>query len=281
MTVFTDTWDASYEGIPADIENVDLGANRIRDLKVAIRQRFVVDHSFLGDANDGAHTKSTYLSQGADPATAAGQGYVYSKTISGNVELFYRDSAGNVIQLTTLGALNAVAFPSGTRMMFVQSAPPLGWTQLAINDVLPRIVSDGSGGAGGGSWNITGTNVSTTTSTGTTTTTSPSLSGGIAVNGHVLTAAELPSHTHNFAISATATAFGSGGNPGYNTSGTLNGTTDGGNGLSGSAHSHTVTNTLGVSATSASVSTSTSASAFTNDGTWRPTYLNVLAASKN
>jgi hypothetical protein len=281
VTIFSRTWDTAYEALPADNESVTQGSGRIRNLKLDIQEREAVDHSWLGDANDGAHLHSTYLAQTVDPPNAADRGSVYSKTIAGNVELFYRDSAGNLIQLTSLGLLNTSPFPSGTRMSFFQSAPPVGWTQININDFLPRIVSDNTGGTTGGSWNISGTTVTTNTSTGTTTGTVTTLSGAVSVNGHALIAAEIPSHQHNFTISAAGTAFGSGSNAGYTTTGSLAGITDGGIGLTGSAHTHGVTNTMTAGSVSTSVSTSSSASSFSNDGTWRPAYYNMHVAQRN
>lgn len=76
------------------------------------------------------------------------------------------------------GALNA---PSGTRMIFVQSVAPVGWTQdKAYNDYTLRVVSGVGGGSGGTNSPFT-INMSHTHVTG----------------GHALTVAELPSHSHN------------------------------------------------------------------------------------
>lgn len=79
------------------------------------------------------------------------------------------------------GANRADSFPSGTVMLFVQTAAPTGWTKSTThNDKMLRIVSGtvSSGGSVG---------VSTAWS-------SVALSGTVA--GHTLTSAEMPSHTH-------------------------------------------------------------------------------------
>lgn len=107
MTVFTETWDGNFETKPADNENINLGALRIRNLKLDIRERMSVDHSWDGDANDGKHYHVT-LRPGGVPTLDAGDGVMFSASIAGNTELFYKDSSGNVMQLTSGGAFNVV-----------------------------------------------------------------------------------------------------------------------------------------------------------------------------
>lgn len=47
--------------------------------------------------------------------------------------------------------------PTGTKMLFIQSTAPAGWTQdTSVNDRVIRVVSGASGGATGGSWTISG-----------------------------------------------------------------------------------------------------------------------------
>ncbi len=107
MTVFTDTWDAAFETTPANSDLLSEGAERIRELKVAVSERVAVDHSWDGDADDGEHTKVTFTDPlGADPGNVANKGFLYTKDIGGVVELFWEDESGNVIQLTTVGAID-------------------------------------------------------------------------------------------------------------------------------------------------------------------------------
>ncbi len=104
MTVFTSTWDAAFEAIPADTEARSLGASRIRQTKVAVQERGEVDHSWAGDADDGTHKQVTFVNPlGGDPSTVADQGYLYTKNVSSVVELFWKDESGNVLQLTAGG----------------------------------------------------------------------------------------------------------------------------------------------------------------------------------
>lgn len=181
MTVFTRTWNAAYEAQPADTEDLDQGAGRIRNLKVDIKERLEVDHSWVGDADDGEHTKVTFTDPlGADPSTVANKGYLYTKDVSATVELFFKDEAGNVIQLTGGGA--AAAFPATTRMIFQQTAAPTGWTKdttASLNDTALRVVT-------GSVVNRTDQSAFSTVFAKTTT------------NSHTLTISQIPSHTHTY-----------------------------------------------------------------------------------
>ena len=102
---FEDDWNPTYEGIPADNENLDLGASRIRDLKVNVRERANVDHSWGDSLDNGQHNQVTFNLATSDPATSGTNGVVYTKAIGGNTELFYEDSTGRVTQLTSGGAI--------------------------------------------------------------------------------------------------------------------------------------------------------------------------------
>lgn len=107
MTSFTDTWNAPFEAIPPDtVEPAAQGASRIRTLKLAVRERLAVDHSIAGDSHDGKHKKVTLMVLAVDPTLDAGDGAVYTKDVSGVKELFWKDSAGAVYQLTRAGLLN-------------------------------------------------------------------------------------------------------------------------------------------------------------------------------
>lgn len=283
MTAFDDTWNLAYEGLPPDTENINLGAGRIRDFKRDIRERVAVDHSFAGDANDGKHLHTTLMVQATDPTLDAGDGSVYTKTVAGVNELFWKDSAGNVLQLTSAGQLKFSEFASGVAMLFPQAAPPTGWTQDAtVNDRVLRVVS-GAGGGTGGAWTITGCTVSTAVTTTTTTSAFDVASTATpTIGSHALSTSELP----NAAL--TANAAGGASNIGVSAGGlsAMSGsqtqvitTSPMGN---GNGHTHpgsTVALSLSLGASSSSSSPAVSTPAF--DGTWRPAYLNVIRATKN
>lgn len=102
---FTNTWDAAFEAAPADNEDINLGANRIRALKVAVRERMQVDHEWEDDQQDGKHNKLTLVPQDAAPATASPDAFLFTMVLAGFTELLYKDNAGNLMQLTEGGRL--------------------------------------------------------------------------------------------------------------------------------------------------------------------------------
>ncbi len=102
---FTNTWDATFESEPADNENINLGANRIRGLKVALTERLQIDHSWAGDDLDGTHNKLTMRPQTTAPAVSSPNGFLYAQTLNFVTELLYEDSNGAIIQLTQGGKL--------------------------------------------------------------------------------------------------------------------------------------------------------------------------------
>lgn len=104
MTVFTRTWNAGYESSPANTQAASQGAQRIRELKLDVRERLAVDHIFGdGSANEGYHNVVHLAEQGSDPSGVANYGVLYTKEISTITELFYRDSAGTITQITQNG----------------------------------------------------------------------------------------------------------------------------------------------------------------------------------
>lgn len=113
---------------------------------------------------------------------ALGDGFAIPITAT-EVEINYLSGlTGNVqAQLDAIVAVDALVAPSGTTMMFFQSSPPVGWTQLAANnDSMLRAVSDSSGGTVGGSDSpitLTIDHIHTT-------------------QDHVLTESEMPPHIH-------------------------------------------------------------------------------------
>lgn len=243
MTTFTYTWNATFLATPADIEDEALGAQRIRDTKSAVGERLAVDHSLYGDANDGKHLWATLRNTGSTTAATldSGDGRVFGANVSGNTELFYQDSNGRVVQLTTNGSVGlpatAPVIPSGTNMVFVQATVPAGWVlRTDINDQLLRAVNT-TGGSAGGSWTIS----------------------GVTTAGHALVLSEMPSHDHGIAayllVATNAPSLngfvGSGGDVG-----TVQPSYQG----SGIAHDH---------------------GAVVSDGTWRPHYVDIIVGTKS
>lgn len=156
------------ESQPADTGIVSQFPADERSNRDIIESWLAVDHDTSGE-----HKQSVYPELGADPASQSNKGIVYTKDVSALTELFYRDSAGTIIQLTKAGQ-PAGAIPAGTTMFFGQAAAPTGWTQnVTWNDRVLRVVS-GAGAGTSGSWTIS----------------------GLDADSHVLTITEMPSHTH-------------------------------------------------------------------------------------
>lgn len=111
MADHTVTWNSAFNLTPADNTKAGFGDDRFRELKTAVSERMQKDHNWENSITDGAvdqdgtHTKVTMKELGSDPTNIANGGIVYPKDVGGVTELFYIDSAGNVIQLSTAGDL--------------------------------------------------------------------------------------------------------------------------------------------------------------------------------
>ena len=113
----------------------------------------------------------------------------------------------------TTGIANAQAFPSGTKMLFQQTAAPTGWTKVTsgVDNKSLRVVSGTAGSGGTNAFTNTFTNKAITANSGDTTATGnislsqtsaggnvsiDSASTGGTVNSHTLSTNEMPSHRH-------------------------------------------------------------------------------------
>jgi hypothetical protein len=162
----------------------------------------------------------------------------------------------------TLSGRTIDALPSGTKMLFQQTAAPTGWTKDTTHDNKALRIVSGTAGSGGSvafttafaSRQVTGTTDSATATNNAATAVNNSATAGGTVGDHTLTLAQVPSHQHfiarnvNSSISLSsanvlARVYTPGNTQGYDLSGT-SGTADigrtnsqGGNG----AHSHSFT----------------------------------------
>ena len=102
----TEIWD---ETKPAGSRAVSLGDDDIREFKTAIEERLAVDHAFVadetGETDIGIHKKVTFKVLGADPTAYDDVAYYYVKLVGSEFEAFYMDTAGNVLQLTSVGKI--------------------------------------------------------------------------------------------------------------------------------------------------------------------------------
>lgn len=153
----------------------------------------------------------------------------------------------NSSQVVTFANPPAGVFPSGTALVFSQTAAPTGWTKSTThNNKALRIVS-GTAGSGG--------STGFTSAFGT-----PSVSGTISVSGTVgattLTTAQIPSHTHQAASYQTTVGW-SGNSPGQVFSNNLNfngiGAVNTGSAGSGGSHDHSFTGSGSLSSATAAI----------------------------
>jgi hypothetical protein len=71
-----------------------------------------IDHQWAGNAFDGKHLQ-IQLPPIAAPALDGGDGCVYAGSTGGITELFYKDSAGHLVQLTANGGCGGSVIVSG------------------------------------------------------------------------------------------------------------------------------------------------------------------------
>jgi hypothetical protein len=200
---YTRTWNAAYEADPADGDNLGEGANRIRDMRVDVRERLAKDHymDIAGtDAAHGEHSKVT-LRTGAKPTAEADKGYLYAKDVTAKAELFYEDEDGNEVQLTTAGALNVATAIATAITAAKEALYPIGCiytTTVATNPA--TALGFGTWVAFGAGKVLVGLNASETEFDTVEET------GGEKT--HILTSNEMPAHTHSFSSPVAATAAG-------------------------------------------------------------------------
>lgn len=97
-------WD---ETNPLDNAIVSQFPANERAARAAAKTNFGVDHVETDGATVGFHDKVTLTELGSDAAAVANAIMLYAKESSSVTELYTRDSAGNILQLTRAGALNA------------------------------------------------------------------------------------------------------------------------------------------------------------------------------
>ena len=135
----TRTWDVPYEATPPNTQNASQGAQRIRELKLDIRERLVQDHSWAGDDDDGRHKWVALVEQAGDPGNLADKGFLYTKEVATLTELFYEDDAGTLFQITSngkllvLGTNNAWTKGQATTEVDVTFASPLAFDASLSN----------------------------------------------------------------------------------------------------------------------------------------------------
>jgi len=174
-------------------------------------------------------TSSGYVSGGSIVNSSIANGTISTATLTGNT------ITGGTIDGAVIGSVTPTtatfttfsgawaALPAGTKMLFVQTAAPTGWTKLTTDDNKALRIVSGTAGTGG--------SVAFTTAFS-----SQAITG--TVDGHVLTAAEIPSHSHSY--TAAGGVIGVAAGTSYNVMWSPGGSTTGATG-SGAAHTHGLT----------------------------------------
>ena len=169
----------------------------------------------------------------------------------------------NTTQLATTAFVLANApsipasFPTGTLMLFQQTAAPTGWTKQTTHDNKALRVVSGTAGSGG-------TTAFTTVFANQTVSTSISISGTSGAT--TLSTSQIPSHTHTWGPLVNGTG---GPNAGLDvTNGSNNGPFDGTTGAAGGGGSH-------------SHSVSGSGTGTSSAVTLNVAYVDLIIASKN
>lgn len=154
---------------------------------------------------------------------------------------------------TQTTAYTGSPIPSGSVMLFYQSAAPTGWTQVtSLNDYSLRLVS-GTGGTTGG------TTAFSTVFANQTPTISVNVSG-LSAGATTLSTAQMPSHTHSFGVGYAPCTNG-----GYGTQ-QQSGTSTTGSTGGGGSHTHSIAG---------------SATGSSSAITLNVLYANVIICSKN
>lgn len=180
MPSYVETWDVSK---PAGNRSLSLGDDDIRELKRALDERLNEDHVKPSDESGvttvGYHRKATLIEQSSNPATVTDAGILYTKDVSGATELFYKDAAGNVLQLTSGGkimGLGTDVYRTGDKLLSSNTTTPSGWVDQSATYTENFIrISSGVPLTTGGA---------------------DTHNHGAATGSHTLTTGEIPSHTH-------------------------------------------------------------------------------------
>lgn len=200
------------EASPAGNTDINLGDNRLRELKTQIREVVDYDHQFNSSgvhADNGCHRRSTYLEQADIGSGAVGKTILGSQTVSGKGELVYTDEDDNDIVLTKNGRIRSASLgnldetPTDTAFpaTVLQAIYPIGIVITLGVSTNPATLF------GFGTWTaIAGRVIVGIDDTQTEFDTLDETGGD---KTHTLTTAEMPAHTHTYTKSPGASSVGS------------------------------------------------------------------------
>jgi hypothetical protein len=154
----------------------------------------------------------------ANGALDIGNGTGFTRaTLTAGTGITVTNGSGSITIATSGGG---AAFPSGTVMLFVQTAAPTGWTKsTANNDKALRVVSGNAG---------TGGSVAFTTA----------FASGLSSGSTTLSTTQMPSHTHSYVYTGGSDGGQYGGS--FTTSSNIGGPTTTGSTGGGGSHNHTL-----------------------------------------
>lgn len=155
----------------------------------------------------------------ADPADTGNIAELVS-WIAGRIKAITGKSDWKTNPATTLEALNGERFPSGTIMLFGQSAAPIGWTKLTDhNNKALRVVSGNVSSGGTQSFTTAFSNRSTSNTAATGSVGNKTAGGsinGVTVTGSVgnttLSNSQMPTHNHAAGMGGAGNINGYGNN---------------------------------------------------------------------
>lgn len=220
---FTRDWD---ETDPIDHSKNNTWPAEIREVMVDVAERLTYLYGFSSGETAVGAKKIPFEVQGSDPGAIANQIQCYSKDDSAKAELFCQDEDGNVIQITSAGALN------------VPGASSVCTTTFFVGYVWISTVSTNPGTSlGCGTWTAAAEGrvlIGVGTSDQAF---SAAATGGSST--HTLTEAELASHNHDIILHQWE-GQNNGTNPAGSSQDVTTGTntTDISNSGSGSAHNN-------------------------------------------
>ncbi|MCL6441794.1 MAG: hypothetical protein K6T27_09935, partial [Thermoleophilum sp.] len=116
-------WDATFENSPADTDEIKYGAQKIRQLKLAIREREEEEHNF----KDG--TKPFHLPGRCSVAFYGTTAQINGLSNPPQYAIAFDETLKDWKIFDGAAWARKSIIPSGTKMLFYQASAPAGWTQ--------------------------------------------------------------------------------------------------------------------------------------------------------
>jgi len=153
---FVYDWNAAFAALPADAEDLDLGAEKIRLFKATLQERMDADHylALAGvQADHGQHRQITFQAPIATPTAVADKGFVYMKDVGGKGELHYLDEDDQEVQLTSAGKIittslqfplsqyDTIWIPAGAFLGRTTNGAGYGSNEYATNDIMAEFLT--------------------------------------------------------------------------------------------------------------------------------------------